>query len=113
MPEYDYLCNECGPFSEIRPMAAYADPQPCPGCGKDAPRALLTMPALGMMDVGRRNAYATNERSAHAPKVSSQTGRHPRGCACCSTGGKKKLSATGVTPAAKGFPSKRPWMISH
>jgi hypothetical protein len=24
MPEYDYLCETCGPFSDIRPMAAYA-----------------------------------------------------------------------------------------
>jgi putative FmdB family regulatory protein len=106
MPEYDYLCEQCGPFSEVRPMAAYADPQPCPGCGEAAPRALLTMPALGMMDAGRRVAHATNERSAHAPAVSS---RHPAGCGCCS--GKSPAGAAAGT--AKGFPGKRPWMISH
>jgi hypothetical protein len=27
-------------------MAAYADPQPCPTCGQDSPRA-LTSPAIG------------------------------------------------------------------
>jgi putative FmdB family regulatory protein len=107
MPEYDYLCEQCGPFSEVRPMAMYAAPQPCPGCGAAAPRALLTMPALGMMDAGRRVAHATNERSAHAPAVSSRTGRHPAGCGCCSG------SRTAASGAVKGFPGTRPWMISH
>lgn len=112
MPEYDYMCEQCGPFSEIRPMALYADPQPCPGCRQPAPRALLTMPALGIMDAGRRNAHATNERSAHAPTVSS---RHPSGCACCSgpRPGAALTAAKAAPPAAKGFPGTRPWMISH
>ena len=109
MPEYDYLCDTCGPFAEIRPMAEFDVSQPCPDCGAPAPRALLTMPALGLMDAGRRKAIATNERAAHAPAVSS---RHPSGCACCSTKATKKLTATTVG-AAKTFPGSRPWMISH
>jgi putative FmdB family regulatory protein len=32
MPTYDYGCDTCGPFSESRPMAEFAQPQPCPGC---------------------------------------------------------------------------------
>ena len=110
MPEYDYLCEQCGPFSAIRPMASYADPQPCPGCGSAAPRALLTVPALGMRNSGRRVAHSTNERSAHAPALSSRLEAHPRGCSCCSAGPKREKAAA---EAAKGFPDKRPWMISH
>jgi len=91
-------------------MASYAAPHPCPGCGAAAPRALLSMPALGMMDAGRRAALATNERSAHAPEVSSRTGRHPAGCGCCTSG---RTGLAGAPGAVKGFPSKRPWMISH
>lgn len=109
MPEYDYLCDTCGPFTEIRPMSDYAKPQPCPDCGASAPRALLTMPALGLMDAGRRKAIATNERSAHAPAVA---GQHPSGCACCSTKASNKLTATAIG-AAKTFRGSRPWMISH
>jgi putative FmdB family regulatory protein len=105
MPEYDYLCAACGPFSETRPMAAYAEPQSCPGCGEAAPRALLTTPALAMMNQGQRKAYATNERSRNEPTVSS---KHPSGCCCCKS---QRIGAT--TAAMKGSPSRRPWMISH
>src|SRR5262249_10089248 len=44
MPTYDYDCGRCGPFSESHPMAEFDRPQPCPGCGDSAPRA-LTLPA--------------------------------------------------------------------
>jgi hypothetical protein len=83
-------------------MAEFNKPQPCEGCGALAPRA-LTAPALSGMDAQRRNAFATNERSANAPK------RHASGCGCCKPG---KLKAEAV-PAAKSFPSQRPWMIGH
>jgi putative FmdB family regulatory protein len=105
MPEYDYLCPDCGPFSAIRPMAEFQAPQPCEGCGAPSPRALLTAPALSSMDAGRRNAFATNERSANAPT------RHPSGCGCCVTPASKKLKAESV--GVKSFPGQRPWMISH
>ncbi|CAH2601305.1 Zinc ribbon domain-containing protein [Rhodovastum atsumiense] len=110
MPDYDYLCERCGPFTENRPMAMFNAPHPCPGCGADAPRALLRGPALGRMEASQRKAFATNEQSAHAPKLASSAGRHPRGCGCCSAGTGRKAEA--VSPA-KGFPGKRPWMISH
>jgi putative FmdB family regulatory protein len=69
MPTYDYECPDCGPFSEVRPMAEFDRPQPCPDCSNPAPR-LLTAPALSggaqMMDAG-----------TPAPRS------HPGGCACC------------------------------
>ena len=68
MPSYDYDCNRCGPFSESRPMAEFALPQPCPGCGEAAPRA-LTSPAIG--GASAEPAGATPFRS------------HPGGCSCC------------------------------
>ena len=104
MAVYDYLCETCGAFTETRPMAEFAAPQPCPGCGVPAPRALLTVPALATMDTGRRVAQATNERSANAPQRS-----HAAGCGCC---GPKKtaLSADAPRAAASGG---RPWMIGH
>jgi putative FmdB family regulatory protein len=33
MPRYNYLCEDCGPFDEIVPLADFANPQPCPNCG--------------------------------------------------------------------------------
>jgi putative FmdB family regulatory protein len=67
MPSYDYECADCGPFTEVRPMAEFDLPQPCPDCAQPAPR-LLTAPALGG---GAPEADAGPARS------------HPGGCACC------------------------------
>lgn len=105
MPVYDYACEACGPFTVLRPMAQFRDPHDCPDCGAACGRAFLTAPNLASMDAGRRKAFATNERSAHAPRKSSG---HGAGCGCCS-GTRPKSDPT----AAKGFPSGRPWMISH
>ncbi len=107
MPIYEYLCSACGPFTAERPMAQFAQPQDCAGCGEAAPRALLTAPAFAGMDAGRRRAGAVNERSANAP---TKAKRHPSSCGCCSGRGKKR-SAEAVT--AKSFPTQRPWMIGH
>ena len=79
MPTYDYDCERCGPFTESRPMAEFARPQPCPACRKLAPRA-LTSPALG--GGAREAAPATPFRS------------HPGGCACCA--GPRRFSAEAV-----------------
>ena len=103
MPVYEYACHACGPFTALRPMAQFKDPHDCPDCGEACERAFLTAPNLAAMDAGRRKAFATNERSAHAPRKSA----HGPGCGCCSP---KKAAAPG---GAKGFPKARPWMISH
>jgi putative FmdB family regulatory protein len=70
MPNYDYGCERCGPFSETHPMSEFAQPQPCPECGDPAPRVFLSAPALG--------GGARMETSAAAPQRT-----HPGGCACC------------------------------
>src|SRR6202000_1826826 len=69
MPVYDYLCKECGPFTEMRPMAECDEPQDCPQCAGVSPRAILTAPNFFCMPSDRRKAHATNERSANAPKT--------------------------------------------
>ena len=67
MPNYEYECETCGPFTENRPMAEFDQPQPCPDCGDMAPR-LLTCPALA--------GGAVESVGMAAPS-------HPGGCACC------------------------------
>ena len=69
MPVYEYLCNDCGPFTDMRPMAECDDPQDCPQCesriaARDPDRAGVLLHA-----VGQAQSHATNERSAHAPKT--------------------------------------------
>jgi len=51
----------------------------------------------------------------HAPKtVAEYKAAHGPGCGCCSTGKKKPARLmTQSKSGAKGFPTARPWMISH
>ncbi len=113
MPVYDYLCDACGPFTDMRPMAECDDPQTCPSCAMMAPRAILTAPNFFCMPSERRMAFATNERSANAPQtVAEYKARHGAGCGCCAPKKPPRLM-TKSKSGAKGFPTARPWMISH
>ena len=69
MPLYEYLCDTCGPFAAMRPLAEFAAPFACPDCGTPAPRNLLASPALG--------GAAQAAPSAGAAKP------HASACACC------------------------------
>ncbi|MDD2880538.1 MAG: zinc ribbon domain-containing protein [Rhodoferax sp.] len=113
MPTYDYACASCGGFDAFRSLAERNEPVACPDCGAASARVFATAPRLALMDSGTRHAMATNERARHEPQRSSEYARlrHPPGCGCCSTAGRK---ATVTAPNGnKAFPSKRPWMISH
>ncbi len=79
MPNYQYECENCGPFVEYRPMAEFELPQPCPDCTEPSPR-LLTCPALS------GGAVENTGMSAAAA--------HSGGCACCA--GPRNWSAEAV-----------------
>lgn len=117
MPLYDYLCDRCGPFTEMRPMSDYDVPQECPACGERAPRVFLTAPYFAAMPADRRLAHATNERSAAAPLALSELKKnHGAGCRCCT--GKflrpdKHAPERSSHSNTKRFPTRRPWMLSH
>ncbi|HEY0219821.1 MAG TPA: zinc ribbon domain-containing protein [Afipia sp.] len=112
MPVYEYLCDDCGPFTDMRPMVECDDPQDCPKCATVSPRVILTAPHYFSMSASKRTAYATNERSSHAPKTIDQyKASHGAGCGCCS--GKNSRLVTKNRSGAKGFPTARPWMLSH
>lgn len=117
MPVYDYLCGRCGPFTEMRPMAECELPFACPACGKNAPRAFLTVPYLATMSSERRLAHATNERSASAPRALSDLKKtHGSGCSCCSGKSLRSDNRKGGNSdrtASKSYPTRRPWMLSH
>ncbi len=109
MPVYEYLCEKHGPFEAIRPMSEYAAPCACPVCGADAPRVMLTVPRLGLLDGATRRAHETNERSAHEPR--STRSQDPDSAQRPSAG---KRSRTLHRPDGnKSIPSHRPWMISY
>ncbi|WP_424969674.1 FmdB family zinc ribbon protein [Dinoroseobacter sp. S76] len=111
MPVYDYLCEECGPFTALNSIANYKEPCDCPSCEAESPRVMLNVPRLAMMSNASRTAHATNERSADSPKRSKN---HGPNCGCCGGGSSKMPSKTlHHSNGAKSFPTKRPWMISH
>lgn len=113
MPVYDYLCETCGPFTDMRPMAECDDPQACPDCTALAPRAILNVPYFACMPAERRTVHAVNERSCHAPQtVDRYKARHGASCACCKPKKPARLLAQ-TKSGAKSFPTARPWMISH
>jgi putative FmdB family regulatory protein len=115
MPVYEYMCESCGPFTAMRPMAEYEKPYACPDCDAVAPRVMLTAPRFSTMSAGMRLAHATNERSADKPNtLSTLKNQHGSGCSCCSglSSKRSRKTARGKN-GAKSFPSARPWMISH
>jgi putative FmdB family regulatory protein len=112
MPVYEYLCNGCGPFTDMRPMAECDAPSDCPACGASAPRVILTAPHFSTMSAAKRQAHAVNERSAQAPQTSASfRASHGAGCACCSA--KSSRMTRRGKDGSKSFPASRPWMISH
>jgi putative FmdB family regulatory protein len=109
VPTYHYGCPCCGTFSLYRPMSEYDLAQDCPDCGTASNRVLVRGSAIAGMDAGKRAATAVNERSAHTPRRSATGASHGPGCGCCGGTSRRKLTADGL----KGFPSGRPWMLSH
>ena len=110
MPLYEYQCDDCGPFEARAPMAECARSAACPKCSAPARRVLLTAPRIAGMSAHRREAHELNERSADSPKRGAphQFDRPDRQAR--QTGdGPRKPDRNG----AKGFPGRRPWMISH
>ena len=69
MPVYDYLCDRCGPFTEMKPMAEADLPHKCPTCRKKAPRAFLTAPYFATS--GKGSTRVTGERAAMGRSLSA------------------------------------------
>jgi putative FmdB family regulatory protein len=115
MPVYEYMCESCGPFTAMRPMAEYEKSQACPDCAEISPRVMLTAPRFSAMSSGLRLAHAANERSASSPStLTALKSQHGSGCSCCSGLSNKKSRKTAQSKnGAKSFPRARPWMISH
>jgi putative FmdB family regulatory protein len=115
MPVYEYMCERCGPFTAMRPMAKFDQPCDCPDCDHAAPRVMLTAPrhATGMSQETRL-AHAVNEKSSHAPRtIADYKAKHPAGCSCCSSRSLPKRKTARGKDGSKSFPTARPWMISH
>ena len=68
MPNYDFVCGDCGPFEQQRPLAEAGDPMACPSCGGES-RRLYAMPSTRRMPAALSGAMNLAEKSAHEPEV--------------------------------------------
>jgi putative FmdB family regulatory protein len=115
MPVYEYLCERCGPFTDMRPMAECDAPQDCPRCEVESPRVILTAPNFFCMPSDKRKAHATNERSANAPKTMAEyKASHRPDCGCCSTKIRDTMaSRPGERDVLRSLFSHPAWWLSH
>ena len=112
MPVYEYECFVHGQFELSRPLSQCREEQPCPQCGAASRRVLATPPGLARMPQPYHKAHAINDASRHAPKTSADLKKHGPDCHCCKSRSSDRLARNGDSEA-RGFPSRRPWMISH
>ncbi|WP_353937357.1 FmdB family zinc ribbon protein [Mesorhizobium liriopis] len=81
MPNYDYSCSACGPFTAMQPMAAFKNPCACPECGAGASRMFLSAPAIAGIGASGSSILASHERDASSRGPAKAA--HPAGCGCC------------------------------
>src|SRR5206468_10070842 len=62
VPTYEYMCKKCGPFTQLRAMAACDLPSTCPECGARSPRVILTAPGCLTMSAEARQQGVKYER---------------------------------------------------
>jgi putative FmdB family regulatory protein len=73
---YGFICEGCGPFDLVRPMAEASAAAACPTCGGRA-RRVFSPPGLALLAGPVRRALDLEEKSAHEPDVVSEKGGHP------------------------------------
>jgi len=72
MPLYEFNCDECGPFTELRRVSECDMPAECPVCNHEASR-MISVPRLAIMEKNNRTAWERNEKSAHEPRRAKKT----------------------------------------
>lgn len=93
MPLYEFRCDACGPFQELRPMQAASEPARCPVCQSTALR-VFTPPNLYRTSPAYRKVRSREEQSAHEPEV---VVRQPTGA--------------GANPRPAPVVSRHPWAV--
>ena len=72
MPVYNYRCEQCGVFDQIRRVAMRDEPASCPKCGAASAREQNGLPVL-----------LTRSDDAVMSGEDAYLGRHAGGCLCC------------------------------
>lgn len=61
MPSYDFRCDRCGTFEEIRPLAEVGTPASCPSCALPA-RRIYAAPGFSVRGGTVRDATLATRR---------------------------------------------------
>ncbi|SDR52256.1 putative regulatory protein, FmdB family [Paraburkholderia fungorum] len=72
MPIYNYRCETCGVFDQIRRVALRDEPAPCPQCGASSARSQNGLPML-----------LTRGDETPVENDGAYLGRHAKSCLCC------------------------------
>lgn len=114
MPVYPFQCTECDEeFALLRTISERSDPACCPECSAPA-RRLVSTPNLSIMSPVHRHAAVTNERSAHAPRMTGQGHACSSSCGCGPGKSKARKRETGLgTVQMQSKKNARPWMLGH
>jgi putative FmdB family regulatory protein len=100
MPIYEYECSQHGVFEELRPMQRSAEGAECPTCQALA-RRVLSATRTSLVPRAVSTAIGRNEKSQHAPEVSTRGHHHPP---------HPKPSRPGQAQVYRG---PRPWVMEH
>jgi putative FmdB family regulatory protein len=76
VPIYAFICEGCGPFELVRPVAEASTAAACPTCGTEA-RRVFTPPGLALLARPARRALDLEEKSAHEPDVVTEKRGRP------------------------------------
>lgn len=90
MPIYEFRCNDCGEFEELRSLAASSAPANCPQCGEVAPK-IFSAPNINL-NSGSLSSIASNSQE---PRLVKREAKEP------------------TKPRYQSGSSSRPWMVSH
>jgi putative FmdB family regulatory protein len=101
MPLYEYNCQKCGAFTQMRPLAESGALADCPVCGKLTAKVFPLIHLRSMSPINR-TAWERNERSAHAPDTCGARCSHRKPA---KKAHKRFQGSTGL--------SSRPWMLGH
>jgi len=103
MPLYEFNCNACGQFTDLRPLSECAASAACPSCGAAASR-IISVPRLAIMERTNRTAWERNERSVHEPRMAKAVHGHDHSH---DRKGKHRHEQRGRLRGG------RPWMLGH
>ncbi|HLG77045.1 MAG TPA: zinc ribbon domain-containing protein [Ktedonobacteraceae bacterium] len=97
MPQYEFLCSACGPFTYWRSFSEASVPLHCPVCGQSA-RRIYSAPGLVKTPPALAKAMHRAEKSACEPEIVTKS---------------RPVEEEAPQPRRAYRSHGRPWQIGH